>query len=131
MMMMKAEGKDSCYSEMTVSASTIVLFAPPAAWGHDSETCLRFSDISRSFFQFVVARTILTNFVTLLHGSFVKVAIGYAISVIAKYNSIMCFYNTKHDSRTYGYTHTRTYMHGHNVVVIFQKAQSHISTVFG
>ena len=76
MKMMKEEDKDSCYSEMTVFVSTVVLFAPPAAWGHDSETCSRFSDISRSFFQFLVVRTILTNSVTLLHGSFVKVAIG-------------------------------------------------------
>ena len=82
---MMKEDKDSYYSEMIVSVSTIVLFAPPAAWGRDSETCLRFSDIGRSFFQFLVVRTILTNFVTLLHGSFVKVAIGCAISAVLLY----------------------------------------------
>ena len=75
MMMMKAEDKDSCCSEMIVSANTVALSALPAAWGHDSETCSRFSDTSRFFYQFLAARTILTNFVTLLHGNFAKVAI--------------------------------------------------------
>lgn len=70
-----AVDRDSCYSEMTVSESTIVLFGPPAAWGRGNETCLKFSDINRSFFQFLAARTILTNFVTLLHGNSVKVAV--------------------------------------------------------
>lgn len=69
-----AVDRDSCCSEMTVSVSTIVLFGPPTAWDRGNETCLKFSGINRSFFQFLAVRTILTNFVTLLHGNSVKVA---------------------------------------------------------
>jgi len=80
MMTTMAEDKDSCCSEMIVSVSTVALSDLPAAWGRDSETCSRFSDTSRSFYQFLAARTILTNFVTLLHGNFAIVAIVHSKS---------------------------------------------------
>ena len=74
---MKAVDTGSCCSEKIVFVSKVALFAPPAAWDRGNETCLMFSDTSRSFFQFSVVRTLLTNFVTLLHGNFVIVAVRY------------------------------------------------------
>ena len=41
-----------------------------------------FFDTSRSFFRFLAVRTILTNFVTLLHGNFVIVAVRYQEYVV-------------------------------------------------
>ena len=50
--MMMVVGKGSCCSEKIVFVSTVALSVPPAAWDRGSETCLMFSDTSRSFFQF-------------------------------------------------------------------------------
>jgi len=110
--MMKVVDKDSCYSEMTVSVSTDALFAPPAAWDHDSETCLKFSDKDRFFAQFLVVRTISTNSVTLLLGNFVKVAKKQRLCISMLYSTHT---HTRARARTHTHIHTQhTCTHTHS-----------------